>query len=398
MTLRPLYAALLLVAIVFLGGIVGWWITRGALADAPRVELVAKIQSLPPAQKLPTLGAGALGLDDHLVSPGGPVWVTLVPTKGRAGDASVCRFDRAPGGGVQRPSCQPLRKPALGALFAVGGANPALIFPPRDPNGEVRAIDALTGRQRETLTQGGFLSVTAPKGTRLVRYFRAEGPKLTLESPTEGVFVGVHVAYAIIEPPRRHPENDARNFLCATPTGYVQASWRGEQLSVQFSANTNESRRVSTRVPALEQISPSFACNTNVGSFDWLDEGGRLDRVRCDPDGCRHETVSLRDIASETVVIVREVGRHTALVYERRGVPTLRLGPFEDLGRSPSAPLFGNLAGAEPPRAKDLEFVATGTSLLVFFRKPALGVAQIHENGTLEPLAPKPRTRDPSHD
>jgi hypothetical protein len=387
MTLRPLHAALLLVLVVFLGGVLGWWITQTALSAAPRVELSAKIQSLPPPERLPSISPTATNLDDHFVSPGGPVWVSL-KTDGGSRVSAVCSFERLAGGGVDRPRCQRTQDLVPGARFAVGGVDPVLLVAkPTSERGAV-AVAALTGEPVPTLLHDESVSVGAPKGTRLVRRFRAHNATLTPVGPAEGVFVGPHAAYAIIEPPPLRAAQDAREFLCATPTGYVQGHWQGKRLTVTFRANTEESQQVDTGVPALADASVSFACGTHLGSFTWL-RGGKVGRVRCDPSGCSHEDAALGDIAADSVAIAQEVGQHTVLVYGREGVPMLRIGSFEELAHSASAPLFRRAGGGHPAKVKDLRFVATGTSLLVFVRAPTLRVVQIRENGLLEALAPQ---------
>jgi hypothetical protein len=382
MTAEPARAVLAVVVIVFLGGVAGWWITGGALSEGGRVELVARLQSLPEPEKLPPLPARAERLDDYFVSPGGPVWVSLLPESG-AQTPILCRFDRQSAGGVKAPVCQPAPALEKGARFAVGGLSPALFLP------DGRAIDGLIGRERETRTVEGVKSVVAPQGTRLTRSFRVSGGQLASEGPQEGVFIGPHTAHAIIAPPEFSRSPNARAFLCATPTGYVRALWLDETLTVTFSANTEESREVSTRVPDFERARAGFTCAANQGSFTWLEAAGQAARVSCDPERCKHDRVALRDIESPSVLLVQELGLHTAVLYEREGTTMLRLGPFLELGHSPSAPLFEAPVSAPSPRGKQLSFVATGTSLLVFVPTPALRVAQLYENGRLEALAPR---------
>ena len=386
MTMRPLHAALALAAIVFLGGVLGWFITRGALDGKARVALVARIKSLPAVDRLPALASGTLHLEDQFVSPGGPVWVGLLSRDGTQGGL-VCRFDRASSGGVTRPTCKQSAALATGARFSVGGSDPGLLLP--SDGGPLHAVHALTGKDRATVSENGAWWVSTAKGTRLVRRFKAAAHHLILQSPIEGAFIGPHVAHAILEPPPDTSEDGGQQFLCATPTGYVQGDWHAPDLTVTFSSNTEQPLQQSTHVPPLTGASPSFVCAPHLASFIWLDAGGIVRRVRCDPEDCHHEDAALGDIPSESVATLSEIGQHTVIVYERDGLAMLRLGSFAELGHSPSAPLFGEARSPATPRAKDLKFVPTGTSLLVFVEAPGVKVAQIHEDGHLEALAPR---------
>ena len=384
--MRPLHAALLLVAVVFLGGALGWWITEGALVDAPRVELEPTIRALPATHELPELSSHRLTLEDHIVTPGGPVWLALASHGNEPG--LMCRFDRRGEGGIAHPVCQTQQALDVGARFVLGGAKPVLML----PNGEaplgVQAFDGLSGRNLPSRKDRNGIAVDSADRTRLVRRFAAEAGSLTQKSPTEGAYIGPHTAYAIIAPPKDE-EAPPGAFICATPTGYVRARWSGEKVVVGFSANTDETRQVETAVPPLSQAQPSFSCSTHFASFVWLEPEGRLSRLRCDPSGCRRRQIVLEDISSKSILTVREVGEHVVVVYERDARVLVRLGPFAELRHSPSGPVFEAGASRAPFRAEDLEFVPTGQSLLVLVQTPTPRAVQIHENGTLEALRPR---------